>query len=225
MWHLGRMGYIRPMTRVVRPEILDSLPGDHPDARASRRDLRRINWLMGNDRWMHDRLRVVPRPFRVLELGAGEGELARKLFSGQEDGVEWCGIDFQPRPEAWPAGWNWVEGDLLEVGWPEADLLVASLVLHHFREDALRLMAQKIPDSVQRILICEPARRAVHKIQLALLGVLGINRVTWHDGRVSIDAGFLPGELETLWQDAAGSWRWTVTVDWRGALRLEGVRS
>jgi hypothetical protein len=38
--------------RVVKPEILDDLPMDDPSARASRADLRRINFLMGNERWI-----------------------------------------------------------------------------------------------------------------------------------------------------------------------------
>ncbi|MCU0753184.1 MAG: hypothetical protein MUC40_09220 [Akkermansiaceae bacterium] len=45
-------------SRIVEPEILDHLPHDDPAARRSRLDLRRINFLMGNERWI---LRVLGR--------------------------------------------------------------------------------------------------------------------------------------------------------------------
>ena len=38
--------------REVEPEILDGLPAGHPDAIRSRRDLRLVNALMGNQRWI-----------------------------------------------------------------------------------------------------------------------------------------------------------------------------
>ena len=40
------------MKRVVKPEILDELDGSDPRAIRSRRDLRFINLLMGNERWI-----------------------------------------------------------------------------------------------------------------------------------------------------------------------------
>jgi hypothetical protein len=62
------------MLRTLQPELLDSLPSDHPDARHSRRDLRVINRLMGNHRWF---ARTLPPLVRAgehaLELGAGNG--------------------------------------------------------------------------------------------------------------------------------------------------------
>ena len=44
------MLFMKP--RVVIPELLDHLPADEPEALRSRRDLRRVNWLMGNERWL-----------------------------------------------------------------------------------------------------------------------------------------------------------------------------
>src|SRR5215510_8482946 len=39
---------IDPMQRVIEPEWLDELRPENPRALHSRRDLRRINWLMGH---------------------------------------------------------------------------------------------------------------------------------------------------------------------------------
>jgi len=46
------------MPRILEPEILDSLPPDHPDALHNRRDLRLTNRLAGNFRWF---ARTLPR--------------------------------------------------------------------------------------------------------------------------------------------------------------------
>ena len=63
--------------RRVQPEILDDLPAEDPRAVRSRRDLRLINRLMGNHRWV---LRhVAEHSGRVVELGAGDGCLARRI--------------------------------------------------------------------------------------------------------------------------------------------------
>ncbi|MDA0812577.1 MAG: hypothetical protein O3C21_09350, partial [Verrucomicrobia bacterium] len=67
--------------RVVIPEILDSLAAADPEAIRSRADLRMINFLMGNERWILRQLRNHPEAARkgVVEIGAGEGDLLPKL--------------------------------------------------------------------------------------------------------------------------------------------------
>ena len=50
------------MTRTLTPELLDSLPSQHPDALRSRRDLRWINFAMGNHRWFARTLPPLLRP-------------------------------------------------------------------------------------------------------------------------------------------------------------------
>lgn len=68
------------MERTVQPELLDSLAPDHPDAVRNRRDLRLTNAVMGNPRWFSRTLPALLRSSeRVLDLGAGTGELAHRL--------------------------------------------------------------------------------------------------------------------------------------------------
>ena len=60
--------------REVLPELLDTLPNEDPAAVTSRAELRLINRLMGNHRWVERRVRQLPPSRRrVLELGAGDG--------------------------------------------------------------------------------------------------------------------------------------------------------
>ena len=68
------------MKRVVEPEILDGLAADDPAAVASRRDLRLINRIMGNTRWLRRAFMLKVRPQDlVVELGAGDGSLGLSL--------------------------------------------------------------------------------------------------------------------------------------------------
>ena len=93
------------MKRDVRPELLDSLPGDDPAAIRSRRDLRLINFLMGNERWImrqrHDG--------GIIELGAGSGNLTQQLAGLGKV----TGLDFQEKPEELDV--PWLAGDLFRM--------------------------------------------------------------------------------------------------------------
>ena len=210
--------------RVVLPEILDQLPAGHPDAQASRRDLRRINGWMGNYRWIASRLeRAADRPLRVLELGAGDGPVLQAIRADRRGRWKWTGLDRAPRPAHWPEEWEWIRGDVFSEPWPEADAIVANLFLHHFDADRLRELFAKTPSSALRWVICEPARRARHLGQLFFLRCFGMNAVTWHDGRVSIAAGFVNEELPRI-LDPEGRWVWESSVTFLGAYRLEGRR-
>src|SRR5262245_47260239 len=69
------------LARRVEEETLDHLPEDDPRAVRSRRDLRRINRIMGNDSIVETLLSgsLVRPPSRIAELGAGDGSLALRL--------------------------------------------------------------------------------------------------------------------------------------------------
>ena len=68
------------MQRSLEPEILDTLPPDHPDALHNRRDLALTNRILGTHEWMLQTVPGLVRPGeRVLEVGAGIGELGTRL--------------------------------------------------------------------------------------------------------------------------------------------------
>ena len=187
------------MPRVLVPELLDSLPADHPDATASRRDLRLLNVVMGNYRWMEKQLRAhAGGDETIVEVGAGDGELARRLCTRMPGlAAHYHALDLAPQPANWPAGAIWHQTDL----WSEAGavllkragVLVANLVLHHFDESSLRRLASLLTNC-QAIFACEPCRREVHVWQGRLLFPF-LNKITRHDMVVSIRAGFRGSEL------------------------------
>ena len=63
------------MIRTLQPELLDSLPAHDASAIGSRRDLRRLNNLMGHARVIARSLKEIFRsepPAQIVEIGAGD---------------------------------------------------------------------------------------------------------------------------------------------------------
>lgn len=207
--------------RKVEPEILDRLaPGD-PEAVRSRRELRLINRLMGNWRWLSGELAGELRPgVEVLEIGAGDARMAQEHLPAE---VNYHGIDRAARPAGLPDGWGWERRDVLE-GELSGDLLVANLFLHHLSDEELGRLGSLIPATVVALFFCEPFRHSVHLWQGRLLHPFGLSRVTQHDMRVSIAAGFRAGELGRLLGLDGGDWDIVESRSFFGALRFRAVR-
>lgn len=217
------------MLRTVRPEILDSMPASDPDALASRRDLRRINQLMGNTRWLIKQLQAdrAANAAHYLEIGAGDGTLAKHLIHHLHP-EQYTALDLAPRPSDWPKSdcEQWQQADLLhENNYATATHLIASLVLHHFEAPALAQIGRHIQNHrIQTILCCEPCRRSIHKTQLLAGKLIGFNRVTLHDGCVSIDAGFRKNELPLALGLQPDQWQWHIKETLMGAYRMIAQR-
>lgn len=212
------------MRRIVQPEILDSLPEDHPDARQSRRDLRRINLIMGNHRWLARSVSSLVRPGeRVLELGAGTGELGLRLALR---GVEVDGLDLAGRPDGWPRDRAWHATDILGfVGYGHYQVVIANLILHHFSDPALSRLGEILGRTARVIVASEPSRS---RLSLALVASLfplfGANRVTRHDAPASIAAGFQGDELPRALGLSAQMWDVNCHASALGAYRMTALR-
>jgi len=213
--------------RQLTPEMLDSLPAGSAEARDSRSDLRFINTCMGNHRWIIRQLRLHLQPGeRILELGAGDGELLGKILQHphfKENPL--IGLDLVPVAEAYRWNVEWVERNLKSnVKLPETEVLIANLILHHLTMDELRQLGKNIPGCCRIIIACEPYRAGIHQLQAASLRWLGASEVTLHDARVSIEAGFQSGELGDSLELSPEQWdvKWART--WLGAYRMLAVR-
>lgn len=183
------------MLRTLQPELLDSLPPEHPDARHSRRDLRLINRVMGNHRWFASTLPRLLRPGeRVVELGAGTGELGRRLAA---QGIAVDGLDFVPRPADWPATHAWHTNDIRSFGGYAAyPVVIANLIFHHLSASELASLGATLSQTARVVIACEPTRRAFSQRLFAWIGpVFRANHITRHDAHVSIAAGFRADEL------------------------------
>ena len=205
------------MQRVVLPEYLDTLPPEDPIAQRSRRDLVRINALMGNLRWIRRVLREKFPGARVIEVGAGDGRLSSALA---DDGSEVTAVDLAPRPEGCSVKVRWIQGDVNEVLHDlEGDVVVASLFWHHFEEKELSKLALLLR-KYRGVIASEPWRMR-HALWLGATLVPFVNAVTRHDMFVSIKAGFRAGELPALWDLRSENWRVEETGALLGAYRLQ----
>lgn len=213
------------MRRTPQPELLDSLPPDHPDALHNRRDLRLTNAILGNHRWF---ARTLPRMLRagerVLEVGAGTGELGRRLA---QKGVAVDGLDLWPRPEDWPSDAGWHHTDVRTFdGFGRYGAVIGNLIFHQFTDAELAELGERIRRHARIIAAVEPERRRVSQLMYrAAAAVLGANHVSLHDGHVSIAAGFRDAELaERLGLTRRAEWDLACHTTLLGIHRLVAVR-
>jgi 2-polyprenyl-3-methyl-5-hydroxy-6-metoxy-1,4-benzoquinol methylase len=210
--------------RALKPEILDSLSPDDPAALHNRRDLRHINRVMRNHEWIVETLPPLLRPDdRVLEIGAGTGELAQKL-AARIDPVD--GLDLWPRPPDWPDGARWHQTDVCRFEhWNDYDVVIGSLIFHQFDDATLRTLGSRIAPHARVIVASEPARGRWWQWLFALLcPLIGANYVSRHDGHVSIAAGFRGDELARLLGLDPATWSWSVALTGCGAYRFVATK-
>jgi len=223
----GRSLRIDMLPRVLEPETLDHLAPDDPVAQRSRRDLRRVNAVMGARRILARAITravgdATARPLRILELGCGDGRLMLEVAKHRGD--RWPGarldlLDRQPIVDAATfaayaaAGWQarslvadvveWADGEAGE-RW---DLIVANLFLHHFDGETLRRLLSACARRGDALAACEPRRSRFALAASHLIFFLGANAVTRNDGVLSVRAGFVDHELAAAWPQDAAAWR------------------
>jgi hypothetical protein len=204
------------MNRRVEPELLDELPPNDPDAVASRRDLRSLNFLMGHAAIVaRVLLESAAQPPRwIVELGAGDGTfllaVARRL-ARQWRNVEAVLLDRQnivaerTRAGFRKLGWTskLVQADVFD--WlarsPEEafDCTIVNLFLHHFPDVRLRKLLSLASERTNCFVACEPRRAPTVLGVSGLLWMIGCNSVTRHDAVASVRAGFIGEEIMALW--------------------------
>ncbi len=160
-------------------------------------------------------------PRSIVELGGGDGTLLLRLakrIAPRWKPMRVVLVDRQrllsSHTEAEFEALSWhvesVETDVfdwLERPNPEpCNVTIATLFLHHFSEGDLRRLLSLAARQTGFFLACEPERAYFSICGASLLGLIGGNYVTRHDGKISVRAGFVESELSDLWP-AREDWR------------------
>ena len=233
--HLRGIHTAKMKARHAKAAGLEGEAADDPQTIRARSDLHRRHLLMGPRAILVKALGDMPgsgsraRPWRVLELGAGDGTLmlgvARSL-AGRWSGTDLTLLDREPSVSAETAagyaasGWR-VRTQVADVfDWavdladpqgqvsPPArwDLVVCNLFLHHLDSPRLRELLHLISQCCDWFFACEPRRARVGWISHRLVGALGANVLTRNDGALNGRAGFRGHELADLWPATHGQW-------------------
>ena len=215
------------MTRILEPELLDELPATDPRAIHSRRDLRRINVLMGNARpiirFVEDFLqtRASKLPLVVAEIGAGDGNVSMEVVNAIERRTlvgELLLVDREPSKPMGDVDWkvHAVKADVF--AWlkdaPRVDVMIANLFLHHFDDSQLRELLSQCAERCDCFAASEPRRSGIAEWFSRRVGLIGCNDVTKHDAVISVRAGFNGLGLSSLW---------SMKKDWRVSERRAGL--
>jgi hypothetical protein len=208
---------MRPIPRQVDPERLDSLPADDPAAIHSRRDLQRLNVIMGNAGSIAGRVgaHTPARGMRrIIDLGGGDGTLllrvARRLAARCRsvqamvvDRHALVGTGTQEAFERLGWGIETATADVLEwltgTSFQEGTVMIANLFLHHFRDASLYALLERISATTDLFVACEPRRTRFNLGAVRLVGLIGCSSLTREDGIISVRAGFDRHEISRLW--------------------------
>jgi hypothetical protein len=209
--------------RIVPNEIPDGLPKAGPRAVHARRGLQRINQHMGSKLLMLHAIRhaALPRPKRILHLGADDGSLMLALV--QSLAAKWpraqLGLLGSGNQVALPTlqaiqrlGWQTEilqQGVLVwstqpyDEGW---DLVLADHCMHRFEGDALRQLLGAISSRSKAFIACEPRRSRFALSGSRLMGLFADNGLTQQEAMLHIQSGFCKRELSELWPHKYRSW-------------------
>ena len=191
--------------RVLKPEILDTLPDDR--ARASLADLVRINGRWGGRYTLRRLLARIVRPnetFSLLDVGAASGDMGacvrHSYPRARVTSLDKIAFHLASCPPPRLAG------DAFRLPFREAsfDVAMCSLFLHHFTDpEIVTLLAGFGALARRAVLVVDLERNPIPYYFLPWTKWLfGWDPVTVHDGCISVEAAFRARELEKLASEA-----------------------
>jgi ubiquinone/menaquinone biosynthesis C-methylase UbiE len=187
--------------RVLKPEILDTLPYDQ--ARASLADLVRINRRWGGHSALRHLLREAVRPdetFTLLDVGAASGDMGACVRQWYPR-ASVISLDYNPahlRAAQAPR----VAADAFRLPFcaKSCDFVFCSLFLHHFTDQQIVTLLAGFGGVARRgVLVIDLERHPIPYYFIPWTqGLFGWDPVTVNDAQISVEAAFRPFELDQL---------------------------
>ncbi len=191
--------------RRIEPELLDD--DQSADAPCSVHDLARINRYFGGRRIARSLIRraaIGLREFTVLDVGAASGDLGRAMRK-ECPGARVYSFDYRiahlteaPAPK--------ITGDAFQPPFAPGsfDFVFTSLFLHHFSNERIIELLRKFNALARRGVMVIDLERGPGAFAFipATNWVFRWNRLTRHDGPISVEAAFKLDELRALCEQA-----------------------
>jgi ubiquinone/menaquinone biosynthesis C-methylase UbiE len=187
--------------RLIQPELLDHVPPEV--ARPNLADLIRINRYFGGHSILRGMLQKLVQPgeeFTLLDVGAASGDSARLIQSWYPSArvvsldYNFTNLEAAPRPK--------VIANAFALPFPPRsfDFVASSLFLHHFtNEQVVELLRAFYKTARRACLISDLERHIVPYLFLPMTKpFFGWNKITIHDGKLSVRAAFRRQELQSI---------------------------
>ena len=192
-------------SRLIKPELLDS--ADPEEAEKNLADLVRINTKFGGHSTIRKLVGAAAKPleqFTLLDVGAASGDTARVIAQAFPNASITCAdynavnISAAPKPK--------LLADAFRLPFPARtfDFVLCSLFLHHFEDSAVvELLKGMYSVAKKAILVCDLERHVLPYLFLpATRPFFRWQRITLHDGPISVRAAFRRRELAELAKQA-----------------------
>lgn len=187
--------------RVILPELMDHAPPE--PTRRSLSDLVLINQRLGGHRILIDRLLelVSPsEPFSLLDIGAASGDMAKEALRRFP---RMSPINLDRRAlHLENASHSKVVSDAFELPFADCslDFVHCSLFLHHFSDDdVVRLLKESWRVARHGLIVQDLERHPLAYYFLpATKWLFRWSNLVLHDGPISVEAAFKPGELASF---------------------------
>jgi SAM-dependent methyltransferase len=197
--------------RASDSELMDEPALSHPELSRSLDHVASVNRWLGGLRSLRGELATLRgQDVRVLDVGTGNGDaLARLLRWGEHGGGHWTGVGLDIHPDILAVASHrrsrppFVRADALALPFAARsfDVVLCTLTLHHFQDgDAVRLLRELARVSRRIVLVSDLERRRLAYLGARLLALTWwrANRITRHDGPVSVLRSFTREELGEL---------------------------
>lgn len=224
--------------RAKEDELMDDFSTGGEELSEALRHLRRLNRIFpapGPTRYGVEKLWKAygrPKTLRILDVGAGSGDINRKLLAwADRKGIgltitlmdlteEACSeardlFRKEPRVQV-------VRGDVRELPENYADIVTGSQFVHHFEgEELVQIVSHMLQASKYGVVINDIHRHAVSYAAVwAATRIISRNRYIRHDGPLSVAKGFKGRDWEELKRQLDHS---TMSYSWRPLFRYAVV--
>lgn len=224
--------------RSYEPEIMDDLEMEGEELASTLRQIAMVNSYLGGTNVVLAALKKMlreqklDRPIKIIDLGCGGGEILRKIADwGRKKGIafELIGIDANAfivdyaakHSEAYPEiqfkQLNVFAEDFANL---EYDIVLCSLFLHHFTNEEIVDLLQKMRNSARLGLVINDLQRSALAYRLFnfITRLLGASKMVRLDGLLSIRRAFRRADLELYMQKAQIK---EYKIQWKWAFRYQ----